>query len=377
MGGGGAVTAEPQEPELLEPALQAPEEESLQLSVCPEEEAAVAVADPAPSQPAAGGCCPYALRNENAEAKKKAACPGLGLFYTLLSAFFFSVASLLVKKIQDIHSSEISAFRCVFQMLFVLPWLIYKKTGFLGPKGKRIFLLLRGVFGSTAMILLYYAFQLMPIADATVITFTTPVFTSLFAWIYLKEKYSLWDLFFTLFAIAGVVLIARPPFLFGYNTAGIEENHSNHLRGALAAIGGAMCAALTLVVLRKVGKSAHYLLNIWYYVVIGLLESVIVLIIVGDWRLPHCGLDRLFLVLIGIFGLGGQIFITKAVQVEKAGPVAIMKTMDIVFAFLLQIIFLNKIPTWWTVSGALCVVASSSGAVIRNWCENSQVRHQH
>ncbi|XP_020819834.1 solute carrier family 35 member G1 [Phascolarctos cinereus] len=377
MGGGGAVTAEPQEPELLEPALQAPEEESLQLSGRPEEEAAAAAAvDPAASQIAAGGCCLFAVPNENPEAKKKVTCPGLGLFYTLLSAFFFSVASLLVKKIQDIHSAEISAFRCVFQMLFVLPSLIYEKTGFLGPKGKRIFLVLRGIFGSTAMILLYYAFQLMPIADATVITFTTPVFTSLFAWIYLKEKYSVWDLFFTIFAIAGVILIARPPFLFGYSTAGLEENHSYHLRGALAAICGAMFAALTLVILRKVGKSVHHLLSIWYYVVIGLLESIIVLIVVGDWRLPHCGIDRLFLLLIGLFGLGGQIFLTKALQVEKAGPVAIMRTMDIVFAFLLQIIFLNKIPTWWTVSGALCVVASSSGAAIHKWYQNSQVRHQ-
>ncbi|XP_074152012.1 solute carrier family 35 member G1 [Sminthopsis crassicaudata] len=371
MGCGGAVTAEPPEPERPEPALRVPEEEPLQL---PEEEEAAAAAAAAPSQSAAGGCCPCAVRNENPEAKKKASCPGLGLFYTLLSAFLFSVASLLVKKIQDIHSAEISAFRCVFQMLFVIPCLIYKKTGFVGPKGKRIFLFLRGVFGSTAMILLYYAFQLMPIADATVITFTSPVFTSLFAWIYLKEKYSLWDLFFTIFAIAGVVLIARPPFLFGSSTAGMEENYSYHLKGALAAVGGAIFSALTLVILRKVGKSVHYLLNIWYYVVIGLLESIIVLFVVDEWHLPHCGLDRLFLVLIGLFGLGGQIFLTKAVQVEKAGPVAIMKTMDVVFAFILQIIFLNKMPTWWTVSGALCVVASSSGAVIRKWCENSQAK---
>ncbi|KAM9065662.1 solute carrier family 35 member G1 [Sarcophilus harrisii] len=368
MGCGGVVTAEPEELERPAPALQIPEEEPLQRSDRPEQEAAAA------AESAASGCCPCVIRNENPEAKKKASCPGLGLFYTLLSAFLFSVASLLVKKIQDIHSAEISAFRCVFQMLLVLPCLIYKKTGFVGPKGKRIFLFLRGVFGSTAMILLYYAFQLMPIADATVITFTSPVFTSFFAWIYLKEKYSLWDLLFTIFAIAGVVLIARPPFLFGSSTAGMEENYSYHLRGALAAVGSAIFSALTLVILRKVGKSVHYFLNIWYYVVIGLLESIIVLFVVDEWHLPHCGLDRLFLVLIGLFGLGGQIFLTKAVQVEKAGPVAIMKTMDVVFAFVLQIIFLNKIPTWWTVSGALCVVASSSGAVIRNWCENSQAK---
>ncbi|XP_043845899.1 solute carrier family 35 member G1 isoform X2 [Dromiciops gliroides] len=408
MSGGGAVTAEPQEPELREPALQepelrepalqepelrepalqAPEEERLQLSGRQEEEAAAVAVEPdpdpnpdpnpapAPQLPAPGGCCPCAIPNENAETKKKASCPGLGLFYALLSAFFFSVASLLVKKIQDIHSTEISAFRCVFQMLFILPFLMYKKTGFVGPKGKRIFLLFRGIFGSTAMILLYYAFQLMPIADATVITFTTPVFTSLFACIYLKEKYSFWDLLFTLFAIAGVLLIARPPFLFGSNTAEIEDDHSHHLKGALAAVGSALCGALTLVILRKVGKSVHYLLSIWYYLVIGLLECVIALFVLGEWRLPHCGLDRLYLILIALLGLGGQIFITRALQIEKAGPVSIMKTMDVVFAFILQIIFLHKIPTWWTIGGALCVVTSSSGAVIRNWYNNSKVSHQ-
>uniref|UniRef100_A0A0P6JER2 Solute carrier family 35 member G1 n=1 Tax=Heterocephalus glaber TaxID=10181 RepID=A0A0P6JER2_HETGA len=306
------------------------------------------------------------------EAKKKAPCPGLGLFYTLLSAFLFSVASLFVKKVQDVHAVEISAFRCVFQMLVIIPCLIYRKTGFIGPKGQRCFLLLRGVLGSTAMILIYYAFQTTSLADATVISFSCPVFTSLFAWIFLKEKYSLWDAFFTLFTITGVILIVRPPFLFGSNTSGTEGSYSVHLQGTFAAIGHAVFAAMTLVILRKMGKSVDYFLSIWYYVILGLTESIIVLFILGEWSLPYCGLDRLFLILIGLLGLGGQILLTKAVQIEKAGPVAIMKTMDVVFAFIFQIIFFNDVPTWWTVGGALCVVASSTGAVIHKWLQSSK-----
>ncbi|XP_014164574.1 solute carrier family 35 member G1 [Geospiza fortis] len=300
-------------------------------------------------------------------AKKKAACPGLGLFYTILSAFLFSVASLFLKKIEDVHSVEVSAFRCVFQMAFVLPGLIYYKTGFLGPKGKRIFLFFRGFLGSTAMVLLYYAYQVMPLADATVITFTSPVFTSLLAWIFLKEKYSLWDVLFTLFAVTGVILIARPPFLFGSHVAGIEGSYSDHLKGTIAAIASTLSAASTIVILRKVGKSVHYFLSIWYYAVIGLIGCIIALFVLNEWRLPHCGRDRVFLILIGLLGLGGQIFLTKALQIEKAGPVSIMRTMDVVFAFILQVLFLNHIPTWWTVGGALCVVASSSGTAIRKW----------
>lgn len=137
------------------------------------------------------------------------------------------------------------------------------RTGFLGPKGKRIFLFFRGLLGSSAMILLYYAFQVMPLADATVITFSSPVFTSLLAWIFLKEKYSVWDLLFTLFTITGVILIARPPFLFGSNVTGIEGSYSDHLKGTIAAIASTVSAASTIVILRKVGKSVHYFLSIW------------------------------------------------------------------------------------------------------------------
>lgn len=50
-------------------------------------------------------------------------------------------------------------------------YLYSSRTGFLGPKGKRKYLVLRGFIGSNAMILLYYAVQQMPLADATVIMF--------------------------------------------------------------------------------------------------------------------------------------------------------------------------------------------------------------
>ncbi|XP_048360814.1 solute carrier family 35 member G1-like [Sphaerodactylus townsendi] len=339
------------------------------------------VADAAQPQPSARFCCccargrvPWICGTPGINSKTP--CPGLGLFYTVLSAFLFSVASLFLKMIEDVHSVEVSAIRCVFQMTFVLPGIIYYKTGFLGPKGKQVVLFFRGLFGSGAMTLLYYAFQVMPLADATVITFSSPVFTSLLAWIFLKEKYSPWDLLFTLFAITGVLLIARPPFLFGSQVAGIEGNYTDHLKGTIAALSSAICTSSTFVILRKMGISVHYVLSIWYYAVIGLIICIITLFVIDSWSLPHCGKDRFLLVLIGLLGLGGQIFLTKALQIEKAGPVAIMKTMDVVFAFILQILFLNHLPTWWTVGGALCVVASSSGTVFRKWWKSSKEAKQ-
>ncbi|KAG8435216.1 hypothetical protein GDO86_013239 [Hymenochirus boettgeri] len=308
--------------------------------------------------------------------KRKCMCPGLGLFYTIIAALFFSSSALLVKKIDDLHSVEISAIRCVFQMLFVLPGLIYFKTGFLGPKDQRIFLFLRGFLGSGAMILLYYAVQSMPLADATVITFSSPAFTSIFACILLKEKCTVLDIVCMLFTVTGVILIARPPFLFGSQFENLEVNYTDRLKGTIAALTGAVSASLTFVVLRKMGKSVHYLLSVWYYAVIGLIECVIALFVLGEWRIPACGIDRLYLIFIGVLGVGGQIFLVKALQIEKAGPVAIMRTMDVVFAFIFQALFLNHTPTLWTVGGALCIVASTAGTAILKWYTSSKKAKQ-
>ncbi|XP_028822271.1 solute carrier family 35 member G1 [Denticeps clupeoides] len=303
---------------------------------------------------------------------KKTACPGLGLLYGLLASVFFSLVALLVKRIQGVHAVEISAMRCFFQMLFVVPLMIYYNTGFLGPPGMRVYLFLRGFLGSNAMILLFYAVQQMPLADATVIMFSNPVFTALLAWIFLKERCTIWDLVFTAFTLTGVILIARPPFLFGARVAGIEGEYTNHIKGTAAAFAGAVGAACTMVVLRKMGKNVHYYLSVWYYAVIGLVECLVALFFLGEWTMPRCGWDRWTLMAIALLGIAGQTFLTKALQIEKAGPVALMRTMDVVLAFIFQFLFLGQRPTWWSLGGALCVISSTSGVALRKWFSSTR-----
>ncbi|XP_057682629.1 solute carrier family 35 member G1 [Corythoichthys intestinalis] len=325
-------------------------------------------------------CPPASLVNEKASSAggesaskvKPKRYPGLGLFYAFLATVFFSIISLIVKTIQGVHAIEISGIRCFFQMLFIVPLLIYNKTGFLGPRDKRLYLTLRGFLGSNAMILLFYAVQQMPLADATVIIFSNPVFTSLLAWAFLKEKCTIWDCVFTVFTLTGVILIARPPFLFGENIKGIEGNYANHIKGTIAAFAGAIGAACTMVILRKIGKSVHYLLSVWYYAVIGFVECLIMVSVLGQWELPPCGCDRWMLMLIAVLGIAGQSFLTKALQLEKAGPVALMRTVDVVLAFFFQFVFLGQKPSFWSLGGALCIVVSTSGVALKKWYSSSR-----
>ncbi|XP_078268856.1 solute carrier family 35 member G1-like [Rhinoraja longicauda] len=241
------------------------------------------------------------------------------------------------------------------------------RVDILGPKGLRVLIFLQGSLGSTAMMLLFYAIQQMHLADATVIMSTNTVFVSIFACIFLKEKCTLLDPILFVFTMVGVVLIARPQFLFGAPVTGLEGDYKNHIKGTAAAFGTAICSAMTLVVIRKMGMSVHYFLSIWYYSIVGTILSVGAVSVIHEWNLPFCGMDRAFLILISLLGIGGQAFIIKALQIEKAAPVVLVKTIEVVLAFILQYMFLNITPSWWSLGGALCVVSGTSGVAIQKW----------
>lgn len=90
---------------------------------------------------------------------------------------FLRPSRLLTSKLNSaallprLHPSSHPSFT---SLSFIRPsssYLSSSRLGFLGPKSKRKYLVLRGFIGSNAMILLYYAVQQMPLADATVIMF--------------------------------------------------------------------------------------------------------------------------------------------------------------------------------------------------------------
>ena len=131
---------------------------------------------------------------------------------------------------------------------------------------------------------------------------------------------------------------------------------------------GAQCfAAVTFVVLRKLGKEVHYLTTIVYYSVFAILITAILLTALQWWTLPACGHDRIALFMTGVLGFLGQIFLTKAFQCEKAGYVSMMRTNDVVVAFILQFFVFGTVPLWTSAVGAVLVVASSVGINVRKW----------
>lgn len=321
-------------------------------------------------------------RNYGQRLLRKISCPYLGIILATLSSLFFSLCSVIVKGLVDVNPMELAIFRYtykarVYHPVFILilryfnrfigvllpaiPIVLYTNEPIF-PKGKRIILLLRCFVGTSGLMLSFYAFRHMPLADASVIIFSTPVFVSIFARLFLKEPCGLFNIATIILTLVGVVLITRPTIVFGNSVPSLADDHivdtSNFgVWGPVAALTSTLFGANAYVLLRAL-KGLHFSVIMTNFGGFALVYTIIVTWSLGALCWPHCGTDRHLVIALAIFSFLGQILLTISLQLEQAGPVAIARSADIVFAFVWQVMFFKEVPNGYSVVGALLVVSS-------------------
>ena len=104
---------------------------------------------------------------------------------------------------------EVGLFRFLMSLLFYIPWLI--SNGMSALKTERPGThFCRGFFGATSLVAGIYAVHHMRLADATVLTFTIPLWSILFAAFFLGEKVRLRRSIATIVGFAGVLIMVQP-----------------------------------------------------------------------------------------------------------------------------------------------------------------------
>lgn len=230
--------------------------------------------------------------------------------------------------------------------------------------------MLRCFVGTTGLMLSFYAFRHMPLADASVIIFSTPVFVAIFARLFLREPCGCFNVITVILTLIGVVLITRPPIIFGSSIPSlvddqiIDENAG--LWGPVAALSSTLFGANAYVLLRAL-KGLHFSVIMTNFGAFALVYTILITWVMGALCWPHCGYDRVLIIALAIFSFLGQILLTIALQMEQAGPVAIARSADIVFAFIWQVMFFKEVPNVYSLIGALLVVSSVILTGFRKW----------
>lgn len=273
----------------------------------------------------------------------------------ILSALGFSIMGALVKLCGEggIPVMEIVTARSLVSLILSILDVKRKK---LSPFGQRKgLLLMRGVVGVFALVCVYYALTALPFAEATVLQYLHPMFTTFLAVLFLRERLQLSTLLCIGLSLLGLVLIVRPEFAFGKNSANYSQ------LALIAAIAGAFGSALAYVLVRQLSKTEDPSVIILYFPVIAL---PVALILLGDGFVWPQGWQWLWLTLVGVATQVGQIGLTKAMQVETASKTTSYAYLQVVFAAVLGYVVFGEVPSMWTWLGSAFILIGAATSML-------------
>lgn len=196
----------------------------------------------------------------------------------------------------------------------------------------------------------------------TVIVFSSPVVTNFIAHFLVGEPCGMFFVFTAILTLCGVAMITKPPFItgdttFDYNTS--VSLHNAHLIfiytletiiaiilqvGSALAVAAMLCLSTKFAITRKI-KETHFLLMTLFLGGCGLLISLPLFLAFEELSSIVPKELNEFLLVAGLTSAFASIAcINLALKNEDAGPVSLIRSCDVIFAFLFQFIFLSVIP---------------------------------
>ncbi|KAI8886961.1 DUF6-domain-containing protein [Backusella circina FSU 941] len=293
-----------------------------------------------------------------------------GLFIMVVSSLLFTLVSVLVKQLGEQYpSSEIVFARSSIQLVLGLISCLFLGINPLGKRGVRRWLLFRGFVTSGGLFLFFYSLTKLPILDATVIFFLGPIFTLMVASVFLNEHFSTKEGFFSVLCFLGVLLISKPSFLFQNPTAS-QKTELGRFFAIACALGGAIMSAMAYISVKKVGQGTHVLVHVVYFGLVASIASPIVIILSNrEFIMPGFSNwdDLCKLSFVGLFSFIGQPLLNEGLKLAPRGPATLMRTIDVVFAYVLGIGLFNEIPSFSTMVGSIIIICVTTSLGLGKW----------
>jgi drug/metabolite transporter (DMT)-like permease len=281
--------------------------------------------------------------------------PLLALLIRLGAIAALSTMSALIKLANrdGIHLLEIMFWRQFVTLPILLGWVLLTSGGLRQLRterpGKHF---LRSFYGTVGMLLNFGAVILLPLAEATVMNFTTPIWATMLAILLLHEKVGVWRWSAIALGFLGVLLIAQP-----------GGGHIP-LYGALVGLGGAFMVALISIQIADLNRTDKPLAIVFYFALFSAPMTALALPFVAH---AHDAAGWWLLLGIGISGSIGQLLLTAALRFGPVASVIVMDYSALFWATLYGALVFGMLPPASTWLGAPLVVLA--GVVIA-WREH-------
>jgi drug/metabolite transporter (DMT)-like permease len=201
----------------------------------------------------------------------------------------------------------------------------------------------RTAVGLTSMACMFSAIMLLPLAEATTLQFTVPIFATILGALLLHEPTG-WHRWGAVIAgFVGVLIVAQPG--------------SGHFPfwGAVLGLVAAALSALVSILLRQIGRTEPAMTTVFWFSTLSV--PVLALPYAFTARM-HDPLTWAILVAIGVVGGGGQIAMTASLRLAPVSVVVPMDYSSLVWATLYGWLLFGVLPAGATWIGAPVIIAS-------------------
>jgi drug/metabolite transporter (DMT)-like permease len=276
-----------------------------------------------------------------------------GVKYMLIASFTFAIMGAFAKLSAEYMSSlEVVFFRNIAGVL-IIGFAVLKKP-MQNRGGKPFLLFFRGFMGFSALLAFFYNIAHIPLGDAMTYSKTSPIFTAIFAFLFLNEKLSLkgWGAVFIGFF--GIVLITQP--------SGIGFSKYDIL-GIFSGIG----AALAYTSVRELKTYYDTRAIVLSFMLTGTIGPILLFFITPYVDIPELdfmfskfvlpsGIVWFYVIAMGLFATLSQVLMTKAYGETKAGIVGAVSYTNIFFSILVGLILGDALPSMETIFGICLIV---------------------
>jgi len=276
-----------------------------------------------------------------------------GVKYMLIASFTFAIMGAFAKLASlSMPSLEVVFFRNIAGVILVGFAVI--KTPMIQEGGKPFLLFFRGFMGFTALLAFFYNIANIPLGDAMTYSKTSPIFTAIFAFLFLSEKLSLkaWMAIFVGFI--GIIFITQPTGM-GFS--------KYDLLGIFSGIGAAL-AYTSIRELRNLYDTRAIVLS---FMLTGTIGPIVLFMIspyitmpeldfiLGEFVIPE-GIVWFYVIAMGVFATISQLLMTKAYGETKAGIVGAVSYTNILFSVLVGLMLGDALPSLSTSFGIVLII---------------------
>lgn len=264
------------------------------------------------------------------------------LLLTISSLLFASMGVFIRLASQTVDNTSVVFFRNFVALCWLLPFFMLKKD--ISMKTEKPWMhIWRSVIGLLAMYGFFYAIAHMPLSNAMVFTYSSPVFIPLIAWLFLKEAMTTRMWVSAALGLVGVVLVAKP-------SGGIFNFLS------LVGITASFCAGFAFVTVRALTQTEPVTRIVLYFAMIGAGISAIPVLLnyknIMNMLTPQA---LLYLFIAGSLATFSQFCMSKAYSYAPAGSIGPANYMAIIFAGVWGYLLWGELPDVYGMLGILII----------------------